>query len=198
MSRMIILLLSGLLPSDSSIDNHCRIEHNRGAASGAYKTGLAPMTVNFKAAIRTPHTPGCVSKTQGVTAIRRTTDLARLLSPYGIMTMFRPNQRMRNLMQDRVTNMRILCMSHVMPRERDTLVCIIALAGTATRMIEGDTPPLKAVFNHQHSRHIKRLLQRACRPWCRCIVVLSAVSGLHGLPASRQRHWPPESRQGQL
>jgi hypothetical protein len=41
-------------------------------------------------------------------------------------------------------------------------------------------------------------LQRTCWPLCQFTVVLSAVSGLHGPPASQQRHWPPESRQDQL
>lgn len=100
----------------------------------------------------------------------RTTNLTRLAAPDGIMPMARSNKRMSNFMKNRVTDMVVLGMTNIVPRQRNSAVCIIALAGTPTRMVELDRPSVKAVMAHKLGGRFQRRLKRP-------------VSRLHAAPA---------------
>ena len=114
------------------------------------------MPFDRKTAIWTGHHPSGPGKRQIMAPCRATTDLAGFLPPNSVMTMMRPDKRMGNFMQNRITNMICIGVPNIQPRQRNSLVCVITLASPPARMVKLDPPPYQPVRLHQFSRKINR------------------------------------------
>ena len=101
------------------------------------------------------------------------------------MPMKRSYKRMRDFMQDCVTDMRLFGMPHKMARQRNSAIGIVALAGTPTCMIKPHMPSFQPVLGHQHSRHVQRMLQRPGRSRRYFVFAGFEVTRLHDLQAIR-------------
>ena len=104
------------------------------------------MPFDRKTAIWTGHHPSGPGKRQIMAPCRATTDLAGFLPPNSVMTMMRPDKRMGNFMQNRITNMICIGVPNIQPRQRNGLVCVITLASPPARMVklESATLPTRA------------------------------------------------------
>ena len=93
------------------------------------------------------------------------------------MAMTGTDQGMCDFMKDGVTDMRLLGVAHIVARQGNLTLPVIALSGTAPGMIQPDVPPVQAMHLHQRGGHIQCRLQRAHRRGNR------AVSWPHASPA---------------
>ena len=114
------------------------------------------MPFDRKTAIWTGHHPSGSGKRQIMAPCRATTDLAGFLSPNSVVTMVRPDKRMGNFMQNRITNMICISVPNIQPRQRNGLVCVIALASPPARMVKLNLPSHQPVRIHQFSGKFNR------------------------------------------
>ena len=144
----------------------CRNENDRRTAFRADQPRLAAVPFNLKTSIWTAHPPARRRKCQRVASHCTASNLTRLASPHGIMPMKRSDKRMCDFMQDRVTDVRLFGMPHIMARQRNSAIRIVTLTGTTACMIKPYMPPFKTMLCHQQSRHVQRILQRPWRSGC--------------------------------
>ena len=81
------------------------------------------------------------------------------------------NQRMRDLVEDGVTDVIRLGMPDIVTRQRDGAMCVITLPGAAAGVIEFHCPVVKPVCTHQLRCCFQRGLKRP-------VILLHAVPAI--------------------
>lgn len=77
--------------------------------------------------------------------------------PHSIVTVARPNEGVRNLMQDRVANRRFVGDLHDLLTQADCLSTVLAQSESNGGLtIEPEQPVTEAVFVHEASSHLAR------------------------------------------
>ena len=79
------------------------------------------------------------------------------------MTMPGTDKGMRDFMQNGVANMRLVRVAHIMARQGNFPLSIVALTGPPSRMIQSHAPLGKTMRLHERGGKLQRRLQRPCR-----------------------------------